>query len=54
MADVSDYFRVVSVEGNVVHIELRAAAQTGEDDFRIVVKDFTEAREVIEELQQEL
>ena len=135
MADVSDYFRVVSVKDNVIHIELKgfwsdevieqfgptiqagfrkavlslkgkkfilvadwsgspifgpraeehlaesmtifkqhngykvvevvpkalvriglqkAAAQTGEDDFRMVVKNFTEARKVIEELKQEL
>jgi len=32
----------------------KAAAQTGEDDFRIVVKNFTEAREVVEELKQDI
>jgi hypothetical protein len=135
MAEVSDYFRVVSIEGNILHIELKgfwsdevieqfgpaiqkgfrkavlslkgkrfilvadwsgspvfgsraeehlaesmtifkqhngykvveivpkalvriglkkAAAQTGEDDFRIVVKNLAKARKVVEELKQDL
>jgi hypothetical protein len=49
-------YRVIEVVPKaLVRIGLRKAAdQVGEDDFRIEVKTLAEAREVIEELKQDL